>query len=471
MFLDRLDGGGAALGFADHGDQAGGAEHHLGELVHAGGGGGAGRAHGLVTHRVDRTDVVNHAVGEVHGQLLALGQHVLDALVRRIAAGEHLAVEQQGVARLPAGYLGLGERVEVDALAFLRVRRPAHVGPQVQRGRIQVHRARAVHDEVGVARGRAIGDHRHRLAGGVGGIQLDLDVQHRGQAAQALGANAQGVDLVMQLQAQLFHLGQLLAASGLGLQLVHVDVVHQTFLGHQRRFFGGATDADTQHARGAPTRAHGGHGLEHPVHHAVAGVEHDHLGFVLAATAFGRHGDLQLIAGHDLGEDDGGGVVLGVLAQKLGVIDHRGAQHVVRVVVAAAHAFVDRVFQRALEALEAHAHAHLQEYVDDAGVLADGAVAHGAHLAVGQDLCDGILGGRRLLALVGTGQVGDVVAGVVVADVLQGSSDGFDQVVLADGGHVGERAGRKRDGTRNPQILGKKPACLPGGPGQAPLRQ
>jgi hypothetical protein len=50
----------------------------------------------------------------------------------------------------------------------------------------------------------------------------------------------------------------------------------------------------------------------------------------------------------------------------------------------------------------------------------------GAHLAVGQDLRDRVLGGGALLALVGAGQVGDVVGGVVVADVLQRVGDALD---------------------------------------------
>jgi hypothetical protein len=68
----------------------------VGELVHAGGGGRAGRADHFVAHRIDRADVVDHAALEVDRQFLALGQHVLDALVRGVAAGQHLAVEQQG---------------------------------------------------------------------------------------------------------------------------------------------------------------------------------------------------------------------------------------------------------------------------------------------------------------------------------------------------------------------------------------
>ena len=120
------------------------------------------------------------------------------------------------------------------------------------------------------------------------------------------------------------------------------------------------------------------------------------------------------------------------LRSNCGSATTRGAQRVVGVVVAAAHAFVDGVVQAAGEAVPAHVHADFEEHVDDAGVLADRAVAGGAHLAVGQDLRDRVLGGRALLALVGARQVGDVVGRVVVADVLQGGGDGFDEVGLFD---------------------------------------
>jgi hypothetical protein len=127
--------------------------------------------------------------------------------------------------------------------------------------------------------------------------------------------------------------------------------------------------------------------------------------------------------------DHGRGVVLGVLALEVRVGHDRGAQLVVREVVRAAHAFVDGVGDEPAEAFEAHAHADLQEHVDDAGVLADRALAFGAHARVGQDLRDRVLGGRALLGLVGARQVLDVVGRVVVADVLQRGGDGFDQVV------------------------------------------
>ena len=87
-----------------------------------------------------------------------------------------------------------------------------------------------------------------------------------------------------------------------------------------------------------------------------------------------------------------------------------------------------------VKAVKTHVHADFQEHVDDAGVLADRAVAGGAHAAVGQNLGNRVFGGWAFLGLIGARQVGDVVCGVVVADVLQGTGNGFDEVGLFDGG-------------------------------------
>src|SRR6185312_12183602 len=175
----------------------------------------------------------------------------------------------------------------------------------------------------------------------------------------------------------------------------------------------------------------------HPVHHRVARIEHDELALVLAAAALGRHGDVERVAGHDLGEDHGGRVVLGVFALELRVAHHARAQGVVGVLVPAAHALIDGIVEAAGEALQPHVHADLEEHVDDAGVLANRAVAFGAHARVGQDLRDRVFGCGALLALIGARQVGDVVAGVVIADVLEGAGNGFNQVVLLDAGNHG----------------------------------
>ena len=97
---------------------------------------------------------------------------------------------------------------------------------------------------------------------------------------------------MVELQAQVFDLCDCTAFAGFLEQLVHVEVIHQTLFSEQDRFFGGAAYANAQHTRGAPTRAHGGNRFENPVDHAVAGVQHDHLGFVFAAATLCRNDDV-----------------------------------------------------------------------------------------------------------------------------------------------------------------------------------
>ncbi|OIQ77859.1 hypothetical protein GALL_404420 [mine drainage metagenome] len=306
-----------------------------------------------------------------------------------------------------------------------------HVGPQIQAGRFQVDRALAVHHEVGMAGGGAVGNHRDRQIGGVARPMPDFHVQHRGQPAQALRADAQGVDFLVQLDAQLL----VLVARAAGEQGAHVDVVHQGLLGQQHGLLGRAADADAQHAWGTPAGAHGRHGLQHPVHQVVGRVEHGELGLGLRAAALGGHRDVEPVAGNQFHVQHAGGVVARVLALEQRVGENGGAQLVVVVEVALAHALVHGVLQGPGQALEAHIHADLQKHIDDAGVLADGPSAFGAHAAVGEDLRNRVLGGGALFARVGLGEVGDVVGRVVVADELQRRGDAFHQVGLAYHGH------------------------------------
>src|ERR1039458_3947251 len=83
--------GGAAAGLAGDAGQAVVGEHLAGELVHAGGGGGAGGADDFVADGVDRADVVDEAVAEVDGEGFAAVEHVGEALVGGVAAGEEFA--------------------------------------------------------------------------------------------------------------------------------------------------------------------------------------------------------------------------------------------------------------------------------------------------------------------------------------------------------------------------------------------
>ena len=284
-----------------------------------------------------------------------------------------------------------------------------------------------------MARGRAVGDHRHRLAGRVRRVHLDLHVEHRGQAAQALRADAQRVDLLVQLDAQRLDLGRARRPrpswpaaracrgrpSGFpwpcstAFSAVPPMPMPSMPGGHQPAPIVG-TVLSTQSTTLSP-------GL------SMASLLLFSLPPPLAATVMSS-----VLPGTISVKITAGVLSLVFLRVELRVGHDRGAQRVVGVVVAAAHAFVDGVVQAAGEAFPAHVHADLQEHVDDAGVLADRPVAGRAHLAVGQDLRDRVLGRRALLALVGARQVGDVVGRVVVADVLQRGGDGFDQVGLLD---------------------------------------
>ena len=90
------------------------------------------------------------------------------------------------------------------------------------------------------------------------------------------------------------------------------------------------------------------------------------LAHVLGAEALRRYGDLDLIAGHQVVVDHARGVVQGVFAGTQGFFHAGFAQEAVG--VAAAHAFVDGVFDGAVHV---HVLADLQEDAGEARVLAD----------------------------------------------------------------------------------------------------
>ncbi|MNE37384.1 hypothetical protein D3C80_1312330 [compost metagenome] len=266
----------------------------------------------------------------------------------------------------------------------------------------------------------------------MGRVVHDLHVEHGGQATEALGADAQLVDLLEQLQAHFFN--AVLWATGL--QFVDVDGFHQHFLGHDGSFLGGAADADAEHARWAPAGAHFRNCLEHPVDDRVGRVEHGHLRLVLGAAALGRHVHFHGVARDDGVVDDRRGVVLGVFTSACRVGQDRGTQDVFRQVVGAAHAFVDHVVQAHGRAIPAHVHTDAHEHGNDTGVLADRAVASGAHARVDQNLGDGVTCSRRLFTQIGLMHGLDEVNGVVVRNELQGVGNALNQVVLLDHGHA-----------------------------------
>ena len=290
-----------------------------------------------------------------------------------VAAGQHLAVQQQGLAGFPGPDLVARHRVQVHA-QHIAAGLTGDLRPILQLRRLQPGRATAVQREVGMARGRAVRDHRNRLVGGVGGIVPHLHVEHRGQAAQALGADAQAVDLFVQFEAQFLSAVRCAA----GLQVLDVDRLQQGLLGQHHGLFGRAADTHAEHARRAPPGAHLRHHFQHPVDHRIGGIQHRELGLGLGSATLGRDVHLDGVARHQGIVDHAGGVVTGIAARAVRVRQDRRAQRVVRVHVGAPDTLVDHV-GHAHVAFPMHVHAHLQEHGDDAGILADRAMSLRAH--------------------------------------------------------------------------------------------
>ncbi len=283
-----------------------------------------------------------------------------------------------------------------------------------------------------MAGGSAVGDHRHRLARRVARPVLDLDVEDRRQAAQALRAYAQRVDLVEDLDPQGFDI----VGRSPRFQLTHVDRLHQALLGKQHAVLSRAANPDSQHARRAPAGAHLREHFKHPVDDIVAGVHHLELRFVFAAAAFGRNIDRYLVARHHRDSQHAGRVVAGVAAGECRVRKHRGAKFVFRVQVGLAHTFIDDFLERQARFQSAFL-PPFDHHIDDAGILADRAVALGTHPAVGQDLRDRVLGGRTLFSIVGLTQRADVIHWMIVADILQRIGHAFDKIRFTDCHHIG----------------------------------
>ncbi len=124
-------------------------------------------------------------------------------------------------------------------------------------------------------------------------------------------------------------------------ELLHVDGVHEGLLGEEHGLFGGASDADAEHAGRAPAGAHGGDGFEDPVDDGVGGVEHGEFGFGFGAAAFGCDDDVDVVAVDESETRPRGGVVEGVLAGEGGVGEDGGAEDVVGVELGSADALVD----------------------------------------------------------------------------------------------------------------------------------
>ena len=178
MIANSLDSRGAAFGFAHHAQQPGLLEHVTSELIHAGGRGRSGGADNFAAHRIDRANVVDEAIGEIDRRLLALASM---SVMRLCAASRPVSSLPLSSSTSPSFQVATSSRVTVSRFTR-RAPEPdvGNLGPIGERRRLECDRAGAVEHEVRVARGGAVGNHRDRKIGGVGGIVLHLHVENGG---------------------------------------------------------------------------------------------------------------------------------------------------------------------------------------------------------------------------------------------------------------------------------------------------
>ncbi len=153
--------------------------------------------------------------------------------------GQQLARQQQAFAGLPAGDFFLGQAVERHAAraGIGATTEPSATDPDPAACRTAG--PVAIQREMNMAGGGAVGNHRHRQGCSMGGVIQNLDIEHGGQAAETLRADAERVDAPVDLQAQLFQLGFRSARD----EIADVDGLHQRFLREQHGLLGAAADA------------------------------------------------------------------------------------------------------------------------------------------------------------------------------------------------------------------------------------
>ena len=220
-----------------------------------------------------------------------------------------------------------------------------------------------VKDDVAAAVAPAAHVHRNADGGGVTGGVLNVHAHDGVLAAHALGADADGVDAVLQ---ELFHLGGALVL------IVGADGAHQSLLGEKGRGLNRGRDADADQKRRTGVQAVAGHAVQDELGHAlVALAGHQDGGVAGQGAAAARHVGVDLAAvpvGDDVPPHSGGAladVLAGVvLVEGLhGVVAQRGLEGGLH----------DRVLEQALQLVdEGEAGAALDPELQHAGVLAGG---------------------------------------------------------------------------------------------------
>ena len=302
---------------------------------------------------------------------------------------------------------------------------PADIGVIIEAWRRQLCCAGTVQFKVNMTGSCTVRNHRHRQGSCVCWVIHNFHVEHGGHTTKALCTDTQLVDLLEQLQTQLFR--TVLRATLL--QFVNVDRVHQGFFGHHSRFLSRAANTDTQHTGRAPACSHGRHSLQNPIHNAVGRVEHGQLGFVFRTTALGCHLKVHSIARYKLHVDNRGSVVFGVLTLASRIIKNGGAQNIVRMGVGLTNTFINQVFQAFLS-IKANIHAHFYENGHNSRVLTERSLTHRTHTGINKNLSHCVLGRWRLFPLPGFMDALDKIYRVVIRDELQSISNTLNYIFL-----------------------------------------
>jgi len=192
------------------------------------------------------------------------------------------------------------------------------------------------------------------------GESFDIETDSGGLAAEALGTDAELIDLL-----EHFTLKICVVRIGVG----GVDGSHDSLLCKESCLIECAADSDADYDGRTGIGTCGLNCLNDEVLDTLEtcrGLEHTDSRHVLAAEALGAYCDLEVLAGNDLSVDHCGSVVAGVAAAN-GVCNYRLTK--VAVGITAAYALVDGIGKVA--AYDMYVLTDLKEYASHAGILTD----------------------------------------------------------------------------------------------------
>ena len=221
----------------------------------------------------------------------------------------------------------------------------------------------------------------------VSGKSFDVEADCGGLAAEALGTDAESVDLFEHF---------LLEVSVVRIGMAGIDGSHDSLLCKESRLIEGAADSDADNDGRTGVGACSLNGLDDEVLNALktcGGLKHTDSGHILASEALGANGDLEVLAGNDLGVDHCGSVVAGVAAAN-GVAYYGLTE--ITVGVSSANALVDSVAKVA--ANDMYVLADLEEYASHTGILTDRYVLVICDLEVLDDVIKNTLSDLAVLA-------------------------------------------------------------------------